>query len=461
MRVRRPSLMARQADGKPVVQNTFILVPSDSPVKSLVELRGKTVSVVDGDPLSGHWIASWLLLDRGKLVEERDYTTSAYGTHIDSVRCGSRSAGGRGCGFEADVSGRSSPRHGGRVKVRVLDSSFDIPANLMAVRGGIAQEDIDLLTLAFLTLNDQPANSRVLQSFVLGNAPGTGQFGPGVVKLRRVDDSAYAELRTALDTIKLDLRDAGYKVMQPNAEDPNPYNQPVATKAPPAAPVAATAAGTAVSTSRPGSASSTAIPTARATGATGTATSRPGTPAATPRPANAPAPTATARPPGAPSRPPSPRRGAPPASGAQRWPIRRRHAATRPPPHLPGQRNLPGSFVTANASTNLSGVNTPMDLGGQLSLSRLVVAFPPTDDPDRTLNDYADLLAYLRAAFNIDVIGAANRSGTAIVDAMRNKQLDLAFLPSYAYLLAQRECERDMRSFRVRGRMASRSRRTP
>jgi len=434
-----PLVNGETGDGKPVVQNTFILVPSDSPVKSLVELRAKTISVVDGDPLPGHWIASWLLLDRGKLIEDRDYTTSAFGTHIDSYGAVADHRADAGAVLKQTYQAAVPLGTVDESMVRVLDSSFDIPANLMAVRGGIAQEDIDLLALAFLTLNDQPANSRLLQSFVLGDAPGTGQFGPGVVKLRRVDDTAYAELRTALDTIKLDLRDAGYKVMQPNAEDPNPYNQPVATKAPPpAASVAATAGGSGASTSRPGS---PVVGTARATGAaTGTATSRPGTAAATPRPTNAPAPTATARAPGASSatlQPTARSATAPsggPASGIS--PI-----ATAMPGNVPtaastGSNGLPGSFVTANASTNLSGVNAPMDLGGQLGLRRLVVAFPPTDDPARTLNDYANLLAYLRAAFNIDVIGAANRSGTAIVDAMRNKQVDLAFLSSYAYLLA-------------------------
>lgn len=436
-----PLVQGETGDGKPVVQNTFILVPADSPVKSLVELKGKTVSVVDGDPLPGHWIASWLLLDRGKLVEERDYAISAFGTHIDSYGAVADHRADAGAVLKQTYQAAVPLGTVDESAIRVLDSSFDIPANLMAVRGGIAQEDLDLLALAFLTLNDQPANSRLLQSFVLGDAPGTGQFGPGVVKLRRVDDTAYAELRTALDTIKLDLRDAGYKVMQPNAEDPNPYNQPAATKAPlPAASVGATAA----STSRPGS---PVVGTARATGAaTGAATNRPGTAAATPRPTNtnAPAPSAnaTARPSGAPptaTTQPTARSATAPSGGSSG--NSSTAAATATPRNAPtaastGSNNLPGSFVTANASTNLSGVNVPVDLSGQLGLKRLVVAFPPTDDPNRTLNDYADLLAYLRAAFAIDVIGAANRSGTAIVDALRNKQLDLAFLPSYAYLLA-------------------------
>lgn len=427
-----PLVQGETPDGKPVVQNTVIVVAANNPIKSLVELKAKNLAVVDGDPLSGHWIGAWLLLDRGKLVEDQDYMTTAYGTHVDAV----------GAVIDQRVDAAATLKQTLQLaeqigtlddtKVKVLETSFDIPGNLMAVRGGIAPEDINLLTLAFLTLNDQPVTSRVLQSFVLGDAPGTGQFGPGTVKLRQVDDTTYAGLRAALDAIKLDLRDSGYKVMQPNAEDPNPYNAPLTTKTPvPVAPVAATA----VSTNRPGGTTTGATTIPRASVAP---TARAGTPAATPRPANTAVPAATVRPTGgaAPTAQPTarstPTSTAPPAVVPTAT-ITQRIAPTAP---SAGSLALPAIFVTANAATNLSGVSAPTDLGGQLTLNRLVVAFPPTKDPARALIDYGDLLAYLRAAFGIDVIGAATTSGTAIVDAMRNKQVDLALLSNVAYILA-------------------------
>lgn len=436
-----PIVQGENSDGKPIVQNTFIVVAANNPIKSPVELKAKNVAVVDGDPLTGHWIASWLLLDRGKLVEDRDYTTSAYGTHVDAVGAVIDQRADAAATLKQTFQIAEQIGTLDDTKVKVLDSSFDIPGNLMAVRGGITPEDLDLLTLAFLTLNDQPANSRVLQSFVLGDAPGTGQFGSGTVKLRRVDDTAYAELRTALDTIKLDLRDSGYKVMQPNAEDPNPYNVPLATKTAAPAAAVATTGRTAASTYRPGGTPTGA--TATPPRGTSAATPRPGTPAATPRPANTTAPGATVRPTGgaAPTAQPTARSATAPSSGPTSTTVPTAPTATITPRNAPiapsaGSLNLPGSFVTANASTNFSGVNAPIDLGSQLNLNRLVIAFPPTSDPTRTLIDYSDLLAYLRAAFGVEVVGAATTSGTAIVDALRNKQVDLAFLPNFAYILA-------------------------
>jgi len=491
-----PILHGETPNGGNIVQQTLILVPAESTARTLADLRGRTIAVVDGDPLLGHWVAQAALLDKGRLTEGTDYTDNPFGTHIDSYGAVVDMRADAGVMLAevyqvAAMVGTVEP-----ARVRILDTSPNIPNNLLAVRSDITPADRELLTLAFLTLNDQPRMAPALRTFLLSPPDGTGQFGPGTVKLRRTDDGAYAELRGALDRIGLDLRDSTYKGMQENARSANPYNTPVTMPMPSAAMPAA-----AMGTARPaGAAAATARPAATASG-TATATARPAnTPAgtarpatgatasATARPANTAAPpnntaTATARPAGtvtvtarpanvvavAPTTPPTVQPTARPAAAPTMMaaaatataipaapaaptatarpantPTAPAPTATAPPSVLapvsmsmPAPLALPGSFVTATASTMISGVNPPTDLMGKLGLRRLVVALMPSEDPNRTLADNADLLAYLRVAFGVEVIGAANRSGTAILDAFRNRQVDIALMSNYAYVLAR------------------------
>ncbi len=101
----------------------------------------------------------------------------------------------------------------------------------------------------------------------------------------------------------------------------------------------------------------------------------------------------------------------------------------------------PSSFtlVTANATGTPTGVKVPTDLNGRLGLTKLTIALPPSDDPQKMLAQNVELLNYMRAAFAIDVVGAAGKDYTSVSDAMAQRAVDVAFLSPAAYALAYRD----------------------
>ncbi len=86
-------------------------------------------------------------------------------------------------------------------KVKILDTSFPIPGSPVAIRGDLAQTDIDLLQQVLLSVNDQPKESPLFMKFVT-----SGAFGVGTVKLRKGDDSLYDELRKIPPAIGIDIK---------------------------------------------------------------------------------------------------------------------------------------------------------------------------------------------------------------------------------------------------------------
>jgi phosphonate transport system substrate-binding protein len=174
------------ARGSPTYKGV-IVVQADGPVKSIADIRGKTVGFGDNASTSSHLIPRALLARHG-LIGERDYKFVHLGTHdavARAVQAGQVQAGGLSQEiFKALVSKGTIDG----TKVTVLVESDPIPNYPMVMQGNLDPTLKDAIRKAFLDLND-PA---ILKTFRAEGFAAT-------------DDSAYDILRETARVLALDL----------------------------------------------------------------------------------------------------------------------------------------------------------------------------------------------------------------------------------------------------------------
>ncbi|MGO9773651.1 MAG: phosphate/phosphite/phosphonate ABC transporter substrate-binding protein [Roseiarcus sp.] len=143
----------------PSVGPTFkalIIVPADSPAKSLGDLKGQDIAFGDPASTSGTWVPRYQLLIAG-LVSGRDYVLRVLGAHdavalaVASHRVG---AGGLSKPIFERLVGDSRIDGG---KVRILAESPDIPEYMWTFREGIDPAFKEEIRKAFLEMNDAEA----------------------------------------------------------------------------------------------------------------------------------------------------------------------------------------------------------------------------------------------------------------------------------------------------------------
>ncbi|GAB3470998.1 phosphate/phosphite/phosphonate ABC transporter substrate-binding protein [Azotobacter salinestris] len=133
-----------------------LIVPADSPARSVQDLRGQDVAFGDPASTSGTWVPRWMLADAG-LVSGRDYSLRVLGAH-DAVALAV-------AGKKVAAGGLSKPiyerliREGklDAAKVRVLADSPAIPEYMWIFREGLAPELKEKIRRAFFTLDDPAA----------------------------------------------------------------------------------------------------------------------------------------------------------------------------------------------------------------------------------------------------------------------------------------------------------------
>ncbi len=153
----------------PRVGPTFqaiLLVPADSTVAALGELRGTEVAFGDLASTSGSWVPRHMLLEAG-LVADRDYTRRLLGAHdavAQAVANHQAAAGGLSLPvFERLVAdGRIDPE-----AVRILAISPPIPEYMWTFREGIDPLLREQVRMAFMDL-DEPRTLSIFraQSFI-------------------------------------------------------------------------------------------------------------------------------------------------------------------------------------------------------------------------------------------------------------------------------------------------------
>jgi phosphonate transport system substrate-binding protein len=143
----------------PVVGPTFkavIIVPSDSPAKSLADLKGGEIAFGDPASTSGTWVPRWQLLHAG-LVSGHDYTMRVLGAH-DAVALAVANRKVMAGGLSKPIYDRLLRE--GKIpsdKVRVLEESPPIPEYMWTFRDGLDPAFKEEIRQAFIHVDDQAA----------------------------------------------------------------------------------------------------------------------------------------------------------------------------------------------------------------------------------------------------------------------------------------------------------------
>lgn len=142
-----------------IVGPTFqavVIVPADSPAKSLADLKGKEVAFGDPASTSGTWVPRYMFAAAG-LVSERDYTLRVLGAH-DAVALAVAN-------HKADAGGLSLPIYERLLKegkidskaVRALAYSPAIPEYMWTFRQGLDPAFKEKIRKAFISVTDPGA----------------------------------------------------------------------------------------------------------------------------------------------------------------------------------------------------------------------------------------------------------------------------------------------------------------
>lgn len=182
-------LLARQAINDQPYFRGVIFVRNDSPLRSLAQLRGKRFAFGNSTSTMGSLVPQAMLLEAGVKLDQlavykhlSDHVNIALG-----VLSGDYDAGA----VKEDVYAQYEPRG-----LRALATSPAVSDHLFVAKKKLAEEKIEKLRQALLTLHELPGGSGILQAMT-----------PGVTRLVTVADSDYDDLRKLLHT----LHNAGVK----------------------------------------------------------------------------------------------------------------------------------------------------------------------------------------------------------------------------------------------------------
>ncbi|MDO9309881.1 MAG: phosphate/phosphite/phosphonate ABC transporter substrate-binding protein [Deltaproteobacteria bacterium] len=177
-----PILKPRNRDGVPYYRSA-IIVRSDSPLKSIRELRGRTMAFGSPHSTSGNLIPRYLLWNNG--IGLRDLKSFNNLQHHDAV-AKAILKGQFDAGAVKDVVAEKYKTHG----LRILAWSAPIPAVPLVVRKDAPPHVVKALTTALLKLDRKnPAHRKMMQTwddeFRYGFAPATKEDYQGIFRMIR------------------------------------------------------------------------------------------------------------------------------------------------------------------------------------------------------------------------------------------------------------------------------------
>lgn len=156
---RRAPLQPFARPSHAVVGPTFqatIIVPADSPAKSLADLKGGEIAFGDPASTSGTWVPRWQLLHEG-LISGRDYTLRVLGAH-DAVALAVANKKVAAGGLSKPIYERLLKE--GKIsadKVRILEDSPPIPEYMWTFRDGLDPAFKEEIRKAFIEVKDTQA----------------------------------------------------------------------------------------------------------------------------------------------------------------------------------------------------------------------------------------------------------------------------------------------------------------
>jgi phosphonate transport system substrate-binding protein len=139
----------------PTFQAT-IVVPADSPAKTLADLKGGEIAFGDPASTSGTWVPRWQLLNEG-LISGRDYTLRVLGAH-DAVALAVANKKVAAGGLSKPIYDRLLKEGKiGADQVRVIEDSPAIPEYMWTFRDGLDPEFKEEIRKAFIAVDDPAA----------------------------------------------------------------------------------------------------------------------------------------------------------------------------------------------------------------------------------------------------------------------------------------------------------------
>ncbi|MFA6022183.1 MAG: phosphate/phosphite/phosphonate ABC transporter substrate-binding protein [Rhodospirillales bacterium] len=159
LRARSAQLQPFARPSHEVVGPTFtaaIIVPADSPAKTLADLKGGEIALGDPASTSGTWVPRYELLDAG-LVSGRDYTLRVLGAH-DNVALAVANKKVTAGGLSMPVYKRLLKE--GKIDAkatRLLVESRPIPEYMWTFREGLDPAFKEEIRKAFIEVNDPEA----------------------------------------------------------------------------------------------------------------------------------------------------------------------------------------------------------------------------------------------------------------------------------------------------------------
>jgi phosphonate transport system substrate-binding protein len=140
--------------GKPDYHG-IIFVRQDSPIKTVADLKGRTVAFGDTLSTTGYLLPRTLLESKGVPLTSLKRWNNAGDAQI-VVRAVETGAADAGCSYEQvfEVVYRDHPEKA--AKMRVIDQTVDIPNGLYVARGDLPNEEVEALRKAFMEMNTDP-----------------------------------------------------------------------------------------------------------------------------------------------------------------------------------------------------------------------------------------------------------------------------------------------------------------
>ena len=168
--------------------NSVIIAGSDSPVRTLEDIRGRPMGYGDQASTSAHLVPRAMLLTRAQLNGDRDYRVVHLGTHdgvARAVQAGQVAAGGLSQSILRTLITRNVIDAN---RIREVAVSDPIPNYPMVMQGNLAEPLKAAIRSAFLETRD----ADVLRSFRVEGFAAT-------------DDAAYNILRETARVLEMDL----------------------------------------------------------------------------------------------------------------------------------------------------------------------------------------------------------------------------------------------------------------
>lgn len=172
--------------------HSIVFVRANSPIKTIADLKGKTFAFGDSLSTSGYLLPRSLLERNGVPVTalKRWYNAGDANMVVNAVETGSADAG---AAYQSvfKVAYKDHPEK--TAGMRIIGQSEDIPNGVYVARGDLPPDEVDKLTKAFMSMNDDPEGQKVMHKALND-------------KLVPVEDKAFDHVRETAKTLGLDLK---------------------------------------------------------------------------------------------------------------------------------------------------------------------------------------------------------------------------------------------------------------